>query len=86
MFSAAQVSRGVGVLDRGRERVLGRQAVVDADDHGADARAEQPAHALVGVEVADHEAAAVEVDDRRYRAVGVRAVDPHRHRRRLSRR
>ncbi len=60
-----ELQRGVGVVDRGREPVLGREPVVDADDDRAGVVGEQPAHALVGVQVTDHETAAVEVDDRR---------------------
>ncbi len=64
--------RRLAVLDRRRERVLGRQPVVDRQHVRAPVAAQQPAGGVVGVEVADHEAAAVVVDDQRVRAAGLR--------------
>ena len=53
---------GPGVLDRGREGMLGRQPVVDREHRRPGRGGEEAADAVVGVEVADHPAAAVEVD------------------------
>ena len=54
-----------GVVDRGGEGVLGREPVVDREDRDAGVVGEQAAGAVVGVEVAEHPAAAVEVDEQR---------------------
>ncbi|MNS44818.1 hypothetical protein D3C72_772690 [compost metagenome] len=55
--------------------MLGRQAVVDREHVRAGLAAEQPAGGVVGVQVAEHEAAAVEKDHQRVRAAwGVRHV------------
>ena len=54
---------GEGVLDRGREGVLRREPVVDREHQRRDLAGEEPARLVVGVEVADHVAAAVVVDD-----------------------
>ena len=56
---------GVAVLERGRERVLRRQAVVDGDHDRTDLGGDPAAVRVVQVEAADDEAAAVEVDQRR---------------------
>ena len=54
--------RGVTVVDGGRRRVLRRESVVDRQDVDSGVAAHQPAQPVVGVEVADDEAAAVEED------------------------
>ena len=56
--------RGDRVLDPGRIGVLRRQAVVHRQHHRVRVDAQPAAGLVVGIEVADHEAAAVEVDDR----------------------
>ena len=56
---------GERVVDRGREPVLGREAVVDGQHARARRRGEQAGGRVVGVEVADHPAAAVEEDQQR---------------------
>ena len=61
--------RGVAVLERGRERVLRGEAVVDRDHDRTDLGGDPAAVGVVEVEAADHEAAAVEVDQRRERVV-----------------
>ena len=58
---------GQAVVDGGRERVLGRQPVVDGDDRDAAGRGQGADGAVVGVEVADDPAAAVEVHEHRPR-------------------
>ncbi len=63
---------GEGVFDRRRERVLRRQPVADREDPAAGRRGEEPAHPVVHVEVADHPAAAVVVDEQRGRGRGRR--------------
>ena len=62
------------VFDRRRERVLGREAVVDREHVGARVPAQQPAQAVVRVEIAEHEAAAVEVRQQRLAAAVGAAV------------
>ena len=69
-----------GVVDGGRERVLGCQPVVDGDHDAPAPVGERSAVAIVGVETADHEPAAV-VEDQRRRRTGTDlggAIDPHR--------
>ena len=56
------------VVERHRERVLGRHAVVDADDGRAGAVGQDPAHRVTGRQAVHHPAAAVEPDDRSMRA------------------
>ena len=63
------------VLDGCRVRRLRSQPVVDGEHHGVGAAADPPAGLVVGVEVADHEPAAVQEDQRRPRAGTLRAVD-----------
>ena len=73
--------RGQRVVDGRGPRVLGREPVVDGDDHDVGAAADPAAGLVVGVEVADHEAAAVEVDQQRSatrRCFTRRSVDPRR--------
>ena len=64
---------GVAVLGRDRERVLGRQPVLDRHDVDAGLRCQPGAPPLRLAGVAGHPAAAVEVRDDRRRARGVRA-------------
>ena len=47
--------------------MLRSEAVIDREDHGARARGEETADRVVGLEVAEHPAAAVEEDDQRHR-------------------
>ncbi len=53
------------ILHRGGEAMLGRQPVVDREHVHAGVSREEAAGAVVGVEVADHPAAAVVVDEER---------------------
>ncbi len=57
--------RGEAILDRGREFVLGRQAVVDRDDGAAGGIGEMAAERVVRFDIADDPAAAVEIDQHR---------------------
>ena len=68
----------IRVLDSGRPAVLGRQPVVDRDDHRRHGRRQGPAQRVVGVEGPDHPAAAVEEDHDRERRLPLGGVDPHR--------
>ena len=61
------------VLEPGRERRLGREPVVDADDDRARRVGERAHDGVEGVDRAEHPAAAVQVDDERQRAVALRA-------------
>ncbi len=61
---------GGGVFDGGREGMLRRQSVVDRQHGRAGGRGEEATDAVVGLEVADHPAAAVEVEEEGGRAVG----------------
>jgi len=55
--------RGVAVLDRRREAVLGGEPVVHRHDHGPDRTGQVGVQAVVGVQVADREAARVHGQD-----------------------
>ena len=69
--------RGSGVVDRRGKRVLGRKAVVDREHVRAGVAAEDPAHAVVRIEVAVEEAAPVVVHEQRVRSAGLgRCVVP----------
>jgi hypothetical protein len=57
--------RGPGILGRGREGVLRGEPVVDGEDMDARVAAEEATWPVVGVEVPDLEAAAVEEDEQR---------------------
>jgi hypothetical protein len=70
------LEREVGVVDRRRERVLGRLPVGDRDDDRFGGVRQGTARGVVGVEVGDDEAATVEVDDHRERRLPLRRVDP----------
>ena len=59
---------GEAVVDGGRERRLGREPVVDRQHDDVGLAADPAALVVVGVEVADDEAAAVEEHQRRERA------------------
>ena len=59
--------RGPGVVDGGRKLVLRRQAIVDGQDDGPRAVAERATDHVLGIEIADDPAAAVEEDDDRER-------------------
>ena len=59
--------RGLCVLERRGERVLGREPVIDRDDAAARGVRERAADPVVGVERAGHEAASVKVHDPRAR-------------------
>ncbi len=67
---------GDGVVGRGREGRLGREPVVDRDDDRVAAPADVAGHVVVGVEVADDEAATVEEGDDRERPVALGSVEP----------
>ena len=68
------------VVERRRVRMLGREPVVDRDHDAAGALRERARERVVDLDAAGHEAAAVEVDERRALLVGLdRPVDPHRH-------
>ncbi len=66
---------GVAVVDGGGEAVLGGEAVADAHHHGPRAAAQGPARPVVGVDVADHPPAPVEVGHEWGGAGPRRAVD-----------
>ena len=66
--------RGDAILEARRELVLRRQAIVDARDQEAARLGEPPADAVMGVEAADHPAAAVDVDQAGRRPRGARVV------------
>ena len=74
---AAELARMLGqpaqraerVVERGGERVLGGEAVVDGDHDRARGVGQRAADGVEGVDVADHPAAAVQVGDHRQRAV-----------------
>ena len=67
------------IVDSGGELVLGRQPVVDGDDDRGRRVGECAAELVVALQVADHPAAAVEVDQRRLRTIigcALAAVEP----------
>ena len=70
---AGPAEGGDGVVDRGRERMFRREPVIDREDVHVGVAAEAPAQAVMGVEIAHDEAAAVIVDQQRPRAVPVGA-------------
>ena len=69
--------RGVGVVQGGREPMLGRQAVAHRDHDRPGAVRDPGGPRMLGVQVAHDKSAAVQPDDGALRAV--RAIDPHRH-------
>ena len=56
--------RGIAIFDPGREGVLGRQPVLDRDDHRAELARDLHRDRVLHVDAADHEAAAVDVEQR----------------------
>ena len=75
---------GDGVLDGRGKLVFGRQPIVDGDYDQFAVNSQSTAHHVVGVQIADHPAAAVEEDEARRKAVRVpellRAIDARRNR------
>jgi hypothetical protein len=71
------VQHRVGVVEGGREPVLGGQAVGHRDHHRAGTVRDPGGPRVLGVEGAHDPSAAVQPDDGALRQV--RAVDPHRH-------
>ena len=72
-----------GVVDGGRELVLGRQPVIDRNDDAARGVGERAADLVVALQVADHPAAAVEEDQGRLRLIlagALAAIQPQRDR------
>src|SRR5689334_9210814 len=59
------LSRGNGVLDRGRKFVLGSEAVTDGKKSAAGRFRECGAYAVMGIDAAGNHAAAMEVDESR---------------------
>jgi hypothetical protein len=80
----ASVVDGDGVFRRGGELVLGREAIVDGDHDQLAFMGELAAHHVMGVEIADDEAAAVQEHQTRREAVRLahplRRVDARRDR------
>ena len=70
-------SNGDAVLDGGRERALGREAIVHREHGAARAERELAADDVVRVEVADGPAAAMEEHERRQDLIGHRAIHAH---------
>src|SRR5262249_60737302 len=67
---------GEAVVDRRRELVLGSQPVVDGHDEHPGVLGQPRAEPVVGLEIALHPAAAVEVRDGRLRSLrGARRID-----------
>ena len=64
--------RGEGIVQRRGIRMLRREAVIDGDDAEMAFGADQAAKAVMAVEAADHEAAAMEEDQRRARLAAYR--------------
>ena len=71
---------GVAVVDGSRIARFGRPAVIDRDDDGGRRVAQRPADPVVGVQVAQHEAAAVKENHRRDGLIrrSRRPIDPDR--------
>src|SRR5262249_9489697 len=66
-----ELVRGPRVLLRRGEAVLGAHAVVDRQHEAARASGDQAAERVAPVEVADHEAALVEIEHERARAIEI---------------
>ena len=64
-----------GVVEPGRERVLGREPVVDRQDRTAALDGQSPREVVVRVEIADHPPSAVEVDEEPEPVVIARAIE-----------
>ena len=71
------VPRGADVVERGGERMLGREPVVRRHDRHAESGGRAAREALVLAGVADHEAAAVHPEEGGIRALHGWAVDAH---------
>ena len=69
-LSGDPFGRGDGVVDGGGEFVLGRQPIVDRDDDQLAFIGELAAHHVMGIEIADHPAAAVKEHQARRKPVG----------------
>ena len=67
--------RREGVLEAGRERMLGRQPVVDREYGVATLVGERPREVVVRLEVAEHPAAAVQEDEQPEARLGARPVE-----------
>ena len=67
--------RGIGILRGGGEALLRCMAIADADEDHAGAPAHVAAERFVGLFVAQHPSAAVEVDDDRVRTRRCRPVE-----------
>ena len=63
--------RGDGVVDGGGEFVLGREAVIDRDHDQLALVGQLAAHHVMGIEIADHPAAAVKEHQARRETVGL---------------
>ena len=61
------------------EAVLRSQGVVDVDNHHVALVTYETGHVVVGVDIAEHPAATVEIDDDGHPALGLWPVDPHPH-------
>ena len=59
---------GQAIVDRHRKRKLGREAIVDRDHGAARLHGQIATQHIMGVEVADHPAAAMKIDQHRQRA------------------
>jgi hypothetical protein len=68
--------RGDAIVQRDRKRMLRRQRVVHADDAQAGPLRKLACHAVIDVDVADHEAAAVQEHDGRRRRRRAGIVEP----------
>ena len=63
--------RGDGVIDGGGKFVLGREPIIDRDHDQLAFVGQFPAHHVVGIEIADHPAAAVKEHQARRETVGL---------------
>ena len=68
--------RGDAIVQRHREGMLGRQRIIDADDAHAGTLRKLPRNAVIDIDVADHEAAAMQKHDRRRGRGRARIVKP----------
>ncbi len=69
---------GPAILERGRELVLGGKPVVHRDDDALGPGGEAARDHVLGIEIADDEAAAMEIGDHRKRPCPFRGIDTHR--------
>ena len=70
-LAAIHFGRGDGVIDRGGKFVLGREAIIDRDHDQLAFVGQLAAHHVMGIEIADHPAAAVKEHQARREAVGL---------------